>query len=77
MCTFVVNSINIGVDTNFLDTTFAEFKISKGFSSVPDVAGILDTAMGDKNQMQELTPSDIFAVLTCARQVVVDGSITA
>ena len=44
------------MDPKFLDVTFAEFNISKGSSSVPDAAGILDKAMGDKNQMQELIP---------------------
>ena len=39
---FEDNSLTIGVDPKFLDTTFAEFNISKGSSSVPDVAGILD-----------------------------------
>ena len=39
------NSLTIGVDPKFLDTTFAEFNISKGSSSVPDMAGILDKAI--------------------------------
>ena len=51
------DSLTIGVDPKFLDTTFTEFNITKGSASVPDVAGILDKAMGDKNQLQELSPS--------------------
>ena len=51
------NSLTMGVDSKFLNTTFAEFNITKGSSSVPDVAGILDKAMTDKNQMQDLSPS--------------------
>ena len=51
------NSLTMGVDPKFLNTTFAEFNITKGFASVPDVAGILDKAMTDKNQMQDLSPS--------------------
>ena len=51
------DSLTIGVDPKFLDTTFTEFNITKGSVSVPDVAGILDKAMGDKNLMQELSPS--------------------
>ena len=51
------DSLTIGVDPKFLDTTFTEFNITKGSASVPDVAGILDKAMGDKNLMQELSPS--------------------
>ena len=49
------DSLTIGVDPKFLDTTFTEFNITKGSASVPDVAGILDKAMGDKNQLQELS----------------------
>ena len=45
------DSLTIGVDRKFLDTTFTEFNITKGS------AGILDTAIGDKNQLQELSPS--------------------
>ena len=51
------DSLTIGVDPKFLDTTFTEFNITKGSASVPDVAGILDKAMGDKNQLQEPSPS--------------------
>jgi len=51
------DSLTIGVDPKFLNTMFTEFNITKGSSSVPDVAGILDKAMGDKNLLQELTPS--------------------
>ena len=51
------NSLTMGVDPKFLNTTFAEFNITKGSASVPDVAGILDKAMTDKNQMQDLSPS--------------------
>ena len=36
------DSLAIGVDPKFLNTTFTEFNITKGSSSVPDVAGILD-----------------------------------
>ena len=59
MCIEALNddSLTIGVDPKFLDTTFTEFNITKGSASVPDVAGILDKAMGDKNLMQELSPS--------------------
>ena len=51
------DSLTIGVDPKFLDTTFAEFNITKGSPSAPDVAGILDKALGDKNQMHDLSPS--------------------
>ena len=51
------DSLTFGVDPKFLDTTFTEFNITKGSASVPDVAGILDKAMGDKNQLQDLSPS--------------------
>eukprot|EP00435_Cladocopium_sp_Y103_P008660 s3819_g2.t1 len=51
------DSLTIGVDPNFLKNTFLEFNITKGTSAVPDVAGILDKAQGDKQLMQELSPS--------------------
>ena len=51
------DSVAIGVYPKFLDRIFKEFNIRKGSASVPDVAGILDKAMGDKNQLQELSPS--------------------
>ena len=51
------DSVAIGVYPKFLDKIFKEFNIRKGSASVPDVAGILDKAMGDKNQLQELSPS--------------------
>eukprot|EP00435_Cladocopium_sp_Y103_P064993 s14_g26.t1 len=47
------DSLTIGVDPNFLKTTFLEFNITKGTSAVPDVA----KAQGDKQLMQELSPS--------------------
>eukprot|EP00435_Cladocopium_sp_Y103_P014865 s1182_g3.t1 len=51
------DSLTIGVDPNFLKRSFLEFNITKGTSAVPDVAGVLDKAQGDKQMMQELSPS--------------------
>eukprot|EP00435_Cladocopium_sp_Y103_P006580 s1858_g2.t1 len=51
------NSITMGVDPKFLDTAFLEFNIAKGCATVPDVAGILDKAMEDKNAQKELSAS--------------------
>ena len=69
------DSLTIGVDPKFLNTMFTEFNITKGSSSVPDVAGILDKAMGDKNLLQELTSFCILPFPTCFGQTALDGSI--
>ena len=69
------DSLTIGVDPKFLDTTFTEFNITKGSASVPDVAGILDKAMGDKNQLQELSPLCILTISPSTWQASVDGTV--
>ena len=42
------NSLLLGVDPKFLNTTFAEFNINKGCSTMPDIAAILDKSIGDR-----------------------------
>ena len=51
------NSLLLGVDPKFLNTTFAEFNINKGCSTMPDIAAILDKSIGDRRMQEELTPS--------------------
>ena len=36
------DSLSIGVDPKFLDTTFVEFSLNKGSNTVPDVAAVLE-----------------------------------
>jgi len=49
------DSLSIGVDPKFLDTTFVEFSVSKGSNTVPDVAAVLERALTDKSMQQPLT----------------------
>ena len=51
------NSLLLGVDPKFLNTTFAEFNINKGCSTMPDIAAILDKSIGDRRMQEELIPS--------------------
>ena len=69
------DSLTIGVDPKFFDTTSTEFNITNGSGSVSDVADILDKAMGDKNQLQELSPSCILTISPSTWQTSVDGTI--
>ena len=49
------DSLSIGVDPKFLDTTFVEFSVNKGSNTVPDVASVLERALTDKSMQQPLT----------------------
>ena len=49
------DSLSIGVDPKFLDTTFVEFSVNKGSNTVPDVAAVLERALTDKSMQQPLT----------------------
>ena len=49
------DSLSIGVDPKFLDTTFVEFNVNKGSNTVPDVASVLERALTDKSMQQPLT----------------------
>ena len=49
------DSLSIGVDPKFLDTTFVEFSVNKGSNIVPDVAAVLERALTDESMQQPLT----------------------
>ena len=49
------DSLTLGVNPHYLDTTFAEFNVQKGSVTVPDVAGILDKALNDKHLQTPLS----------------------
>jgi len=49
------NSLSIGIDPKFLDTTFVEFSVNKGSNTVPDVAAVLERALTDKSMQQPLS----------------------
>ena len=49
------DSLSIGVDPKFLDTTFVEFSMNKVSNTVSDVASVLERALTDKSMQQPLT----------------------
>ena len=70
------DSLSIGVDPKFLDTTFVEFSVNKGSNTVPDVAAVLERALTDKSMQQPLTAA-AYSVSESTWEAAMDGTITA
>ena len=69
------DSLSIGVDPKFLDTTFVEFSVNKGSNTVPDVAAVLERALTDKSMQQPLTAA-AYSVSEGTWEATMDGTIT-